>query len=203
MSNNPPIDLTRILQISARQSPATADGAGPASLGDLFPLVYRELKAIAHRQLGQFPRHSLDTTGLVHEAYLKMIDQDRSTARDRGHFFLISAMAMRQVLVAAARSRSRLKRGSGARPVTLSEAEDDTRPDLDDVLAVHLALERLEQIDGRLGRMVECRFFAGLTEQETSLALGVSVATVQRDWRRARAWLRRFLQRTSSASTRS
>ena len=192
-----PTDLTRLLKASARQAPVATDVV-PASLGDFFPLVYRELKTIARRQLGHFPKHSLDTTGLVHEAYLKMIDQDRSTAKDQGHFFLISAMAMRQVLVAAARHRSRLKRGRGARPDTLIDVEDDTRPDLDDVLAVHRAVERLEQVDARLGRMVECRFFAGLTERETSLALGVSVATVQRDWRRARGWLRRYLQQSPS-----
>ena len=190
------MDLTALLQASSRQSVA-AKGENPTSLGDLFPLVYRELKVIAHRQLGCFPKQSLDTTSLVHEAYLKMIDQDRSTVHDKSHFFLISAMAMRQVLVAAARRRARLKRGRGAKAETLTEVEDQQKTNLDDLLSVHHALERLEQIDERLGRTVECRFFAGMTEEETALALGVSVATVQRDWRRAKAWLRRYLRQAS------
>ena len=200
MMNHEHMDLTALLKASSRQ-PFAPKGEDPVSLGDLFPLVYQELKVIAHRQLGHFPKQSLDTTALVHEAYLKLIDQDRSTAHDKGHFFLISAMAMRQVLVAAARRRSRLKRGRGARPEALTEVEDKQKPNLDDVLSVHHALEQLEQIDERLGRTVECRFFAGMTEEETSLALGVSVATVQRDWRRARAWLRRYLKQAPSPAT--
>ena len=163
-------------------------------LGAVFPLVYRELKAVAHRQLAQFPVVSLNTTGLVHEAYLKMAGQDSAIARDQAHFLAISAMAMRQILVAAARSRQRLKRGSGERPLPLDESRDpSSEVRLDDVLAVHHAVEKLEQIDRRLGSLVECRFFAGLTETETALALDLSVSTVQRDWRRAKAWLRRLL----------
>lgn len=193
-------DLTGLLKASTQR--ATSDGIPDLdSLGDFFPLVYQELKSIAHRQLGRFPKESLDTTGLVHEAYLKMIDQDRSSVSDQGHFFAVSAMAMRQVLVSAARNRSRIKRGSGSKPETLTEVQDDSKPTLDDVLAVHHALERLEKVDGRLGRIVECRFFAGLTEPETAMALGVSTATVQRDWRRARAWLRRYLKDPSTSQT--
>ncbi len=163
-------------------------------MGQLFPLVYRELKAVAHRQLGRAPGNSIDTTGLVHEAYLKLSNLNRSAVENRAHFLAISGRAMRQVLVAAARKRRRLKRGSGQEPVTLTETDTPAPMQLEDVLVINDALERLQHLDERLGRLVECRFFAGLTEEETAEALGISVSSVQRDWRRAKAWLRRYLK---------
>lgn len=163
-------------------------------MGRLFPLVYRELKAVAHRQLGHAPGNSIDTTGLVHEAYLKLSNLNRSAVENRAHFLAISGRAMRQVLVAAARKRHRLKRGSGQRPVTLTETDTPAPMQLENVLVINDALERLQRLDDRLGRLVECRFFAGLTEEETAEALGISVSSVQRDWRRAKAWLRRYLK---------
>lgn len=181
-------EFTRILRSSTEQSLPAGE-----SMGDVFPFVYKQLKAVAHRQLEMYPAQSLDTTGLVHEAYLKMVDQDRATANDRGHFFRISAMAMRQVLVSAARHRMRQKRGAGVRPLTLTDFDGGLAPELEDIVLVHDSLEKLRQIDPRLEKVVECRFFAGLTEDETAVALEVSVRTVQRDWRRARAWLRRYL----------
>ena len=164
------------------------------SMRKLFPMVYRELKAVAHRQLGGARGHSLDTTGLVHEVYFKVAEMDRSVVQDRAHFLAISALAMRQVLVAAARKRNRLKRGSGERPATLTESSAETPVDLDQVLLINGALDKLTELDPRLASLVECRFFGGLTETETAEALGLSLTTVQRDWRRAKAWLRRYLQ---------
>ncbi len=186
--------------------PSPDGSRSPSPSGDhtwisgVFPLVYRELKAVARRQLGKAHGHSLDTTGLVHEAYLKLADLDRALVNDRAHFLAISARAMRQVLVAAARKRQRLKRGAGEPPVTLDDAASPT-VDLDVVLAVNDALDRLQQLDARLGQLVECRFFAGLTEDETAEALRVSTSTVQRDWRRAKAWLRRYLKEQAAASS--
>ncbi len=169
-------------------------GADAAWIKRVFPMVYHELKAVARRQLGRAPEHSLDTTGLVHEAYLKLSGLDRSMVENRSHFLAISARAMRQVLVAEARRRQRAKRGSGAKPVTLIESDAKVLVSLEEVVLVNAALERLQCLDPRLGQLVECRFFAGLTETETAEALGTSVSTFQRDWRRAKAWLRRYLQ---------
>lgn len=166
-------------------------------IDDLFPLLYRELKAVAHRQLRRAPGHTLDTTGLVHEVYFKLEKLDTNRVEDRSHFLAIAARAMRQVLVAAARKRNSLKRDSGEKPITLDEAKAGSTVDLDHVLMVNDALENLQQIDARLASLVECRFFAGLTEKETSEALGLSLSTVQRDWRRAKAWLRRYLTKMS------
>ena len=165
-----------------------------SSMRGLFPLVYRELKAVAHRQLGRAPGHSLDTTGLVHEVYFKLAEMDRSAVNDRSHFLAISARAMRQVLVAAARKRHRIRRGSGIRPVTFDDSNAVEPVELEQVLLVNEALDKLQRLDPRLGHLVECRFFAGLTEDETAEALQVSVSTVQRDWRRAKAWLRRYIK---------
>ncbi|MEO1084614.1 MAG: ECF-type sigma factor [Acidobacteriota bacterium] len=165
-----------------------------SSMRSLFPLVYRELKAVAHRQLGRAPGHSFDTTGLVHEVYFKLADMDRSVVKDRSHFLAISARAMRQVLVAAARKRHRVKRGSGVRPSTFDDSNVAQPVALEHVLQVNEALEKLQRLDPRLGQVVECRFFAGLTEEDTAEALDVSLSTVQRDCRRAKAWLHRYLK---------
>ena len=164
------------------------------AIGQLVPLVYDELRKVARAHLRRFgPNQSMDTTGLVHEAYLRLVDQTRATWRDRGHFYAVSAIAMRQILVDRARHRHRLKRGGAATPVPLDAvAEPATRRD-EDLLQLDLALERLGAIDDRLVRVVECRYFAGLTEEETAEALDVSVRTAQRQWFKARAWLREQL----------
>ncbi len=159
----------------------------------LVPLVYEDLRRIARRSLrAGGPRKTLDTTGLVHEAYLKLVDQTRANWRDRGHFFAVAARAMRQILVDEARRRCAGKRGGGVPAVTL---EDDGRgaaiaADAERLLEIEEALSALARLDERLPKIVECRFFAGLSEEETALALGVSPRTVQRDWMRAKAWLR-------------
>lgn len=161
----------------------------------LVPLVYDDLRKIARRHLRRGrPGHTLDTTGLVHEYYLKMADQSRVSWQDRGHFLAVSACAMRQVLISYARKKAAAKRGGGERPVTL----DEGRVPVDDqaawLLDLDQALERLTELEPRLARVVECRFFAGLSEEETASALDVSVRTVQRDWKRARAWLQEDLR---------
>jgi RNA polymerase sigma factor (TIGR02999 family) len=155
----------------------------------LVPMVYEDLRRIARRQLrrGQ-PGQTLNTTGLVHEAYLKLVDPAKVDWQGRGHFLAVSARAMRQVIIGYARKRSAGKRGGGERPVTLDEAQIAVDEQAD------RALERLGGKDPRLARVVECRFFAGLSEEETAQALGVSLRTAQRDWMRARAWLKEELR---------
>jgi RNA polymerase sigma factor (TIGR02999 family) len=167
---------------------------GRESLDRLVPLVYKELRAIAHRRIGGRDRGgSLSTTALVHEAYLKLVDQSRSELRDRAHFFAVASLAMREVLVDRARARVALKRGGDSRHVSLDEEEiaADDQPDV--VLALDDSLNRLAEAEPRLARVVECRFFGGLTEEEIAEALGVTLRTVQRDWVKARMLLRRAL----------
>jgi RNA polymerase sigma-70 factor, ECF subfamily len=164
------------------------------AMARLVPLVYGELRRIAHRQLaGERAGHTLDTTAVVHEAYLTLVGLDRVEWRDRGHFFGVAAGAMRRILIAYARRHRAAKRGGGRRRLSL----DDTAVAIEDraetLVALDEALTRLAALDARQARVVECRFFGGLTASETAEALGVSVPTVERDWRSARAWLTREL----------
>jgi RNA polymerase sigma factor (TIGR02999 family) len=158
----------------------------------LFPLVYDRLRRIAHRQLqAEHPDHTLGTTGLVHETYLKLVDQSRVEWRDRAHFFRVSSMAMRRILVDYARRYRALRRGGGLERVPLDQAEEAALAERSEhLLALEEALTRLAQVDQRLSQVVECRYFGGLTDEETAEALEVSLRTVQRDWTKARAWLR-------------
>ncbi|HET9264720.1 MAG TPA: sigma-70 family RNA polymerase sigma factor [Vicinamibacterales bacterium] len=182
-----PGDITQLLQAHR--------GSGPEALSDLVPLVYEDLKRLARSQMRRTTRGaSLDTGALVHEAYVKLIDQRRATWNDRRHFFAVAALAMRQIVVDRARHHGRRKRGGGELPVTLLEAPEARPHDLDQILAIDQALKRLEEIDPRMVRVVECRYFAGLNEQETADALDSSVRTVQREWFKARAWLRAHLE---------
>jgi len=158
----------------------------------LFPAVYDQLRAIAHNALrGERPDHTLGTTGLVHEAWFKLVDQTRVEVRDRSHFFRVAARAMRQILVDYARRRGAVKRGGRLRPMTLEDGEVPAEERAEALIAVDEALERLAAHDAALARVVECRFFAGLSEEETAEATGASLRTVQRQWRRAKAWLYR------------
>lgn len=161
---------------------------GGGALHHLFPTVYDELRRVARRQRRRLPGgDTLATTALVHEAYLKIAD--RPGWQGESHLLGAAAMAMRQILVDYARQRSSLKRGGGQAAVVLEEgtaADDQARQ----VLALDFALRDLAAVDERLVRIVECRVFAGFSEEETAQALQTSVRTVQRDWSRARAWLR-------------
>jgi RNA polymerase sigma factor (TIGR02999 family) len=148
------------------------------------------LRLIAHRQLqAERPGHTLGTTGLVHETYLRLVDQTRVEWRDRGHFFALAARAMRRILVDYARRYRTLRRGGGLRRVAFEEDDAAIAERGETLLALDEALERLAAVDGRLSRVVECRYFGGLTDEETAEALGVTARTVQRDWVKARRWL--------------
>lgn len=156
----------------------------------LLPMVYEGLRIAARRQLRRLPRGAtLETTGLVHEAYLQLVDEAGVDWQSRGHFLAIAARAMRRIAVDHARRRSAAKRGGGEAPVTLVPSHALGADPTDTVLAVHQALQELADVNPRLVQVVECRYFAGYTEEETAEALEVSTRTVQRDWLRARAWL--------------
>lgn len=155
----------------------------------LYSAVYDELRRIAHRQLqGERPGHTLGTTGLVHETYVKLVDLARVEWKDRGHFFRIASGAMRRILVDYARRHRAARRGGG---IPLAFLDDHVavaeRGEL--LIALDDAMERLSAVSERLSHVVECRFFGGLTEEETAEALEVTTRTVQRDWAKARAWL--------------
>ena len=174
----------------------------PEAMDRLLPLVYHELKQIAHRQLGAEPvGHTLSTTAVVHEAYLRLASQTRAEWVNRGQFFAIAARTMRRVLVDYARQHQAARRGGpGRSAVALEFLEQTGSPSIsiedraDVLLALDEALEALRNVDERLARVVECRFFAGLNEVETAEALDVSQRTVTRDWRMARAWLHEALR---------
>ena len=155
----------------------------------VFSLVYDELRQIAHAQLRrERPGHTLGTTGLVHETYVRLVDQTRVEWRDRRHFFGAAACAMRRILVDYARRNLAMRRGGGAVRLTLDEDTAATeRGEM--LIALDEALERLASLDRRLSQVVECRYFGGLTEEETADLLGVTRRTVQRDWIKARGWL--------------
>jgi RNA polymerase sigma factor (TIGR02999 family) len=162
-----------------------------AAFDRLVPLVYDELRRMAHRHLRRGPRGAtLDTTGLVHEAYLKLALSPGLRLNDRGHLMAVTARAMRQVIVSRARARLARKRGGGGVVVTLDEEQAGTTPAPEWLLDLDRALDRLRERDEQLARVFECRFFAGLGEQETAEAMGVPLRTAQRAWLRARAWLR-------------
>lgn len=163
-----------------------------AVLDEILPKVYDELRRLARRELGrERDGHTLDTTALVHEAYLKLADVRRLTWRDRAHFFAVCAQAMRRVLINYALMKGARKRGGGAPHVLIDDVVATARARPDDLLWVNEALERLEQMSKRQTRVVECRVFGGMGVRETAEALSVSPATVKRDWSLARAWLTR------------
>jgi RNA polymerase sigma factor (TIGR02999 family) len=164
------------------------------TLDQLMPVVYEELRAIARRQLARrAPGGTLSTTGLVHEAYLKLVDQSRVTWRDRAHFFALAAVAMRHVLVDRARARLATKREGALERITLDHIQIAGADQAEVLLELSDAIDRLATVEPRLARVVDCRFFGGLDEEEIAEALGVTVRTVQRDWSKARMLLRRAL----------
>ena len=161
----------------------------------LLPLVYDELRRMAHRQLGrERAGHTLSTTALVHEAYLRLVDQTRARWVDRAHFFAVAAGVMRRVLVDYARRYRAAKRGGDAQHVDLDRAEVSLDQRSEMLINLDEALGRLAELNPRLSQVVEYRFFGGMTEEETAEALGVTDRTVRRDWIKAKAWLSRELQ---------
>jgi len=182
MSAPPPGEVTRLLD-DVREGDRGA-------FDRLFPLVYQELRKIAAGRLAGARRdHTLAPTAVVHEAYLKMVDQKGVPWQSRAHFFAIAARAMRQILIDHARRKQAVKRGGHLHPITLGEEPLGLEIPVDELLALDEALDRLEALDPRLRRVVELRFFGGLQEKEVAEVLGVTTRTVQRDWTRARAWL--------------
>jgi len=166
-----------------------------AALEELMPLVYQQLRRLARSQLARNKRHeTLNTTALVHEAYLKLQGGSAVDWQDRGHFYAICSRTMRRLIVDYARRRGAQKRGGDKAHVTLEPHHAALANEAEAWLAVDRALDVLGSFNERLTRVVECRFFAGLSEEETAEALGVSRRTVQRDWLRARAWLRKELE---------
>ena len=162
------------------------------ALDQLLPLVYAELQGLAHHFLqGERKGHTLNTTALVHEAYLKLVDQEQVQWQNRAHFFAVAAMAIRRILVNYAKMRKRAKRGGGAPKVTLDGEAFGVLSEgrAEDLLALDEALERLARVNERAARVVECRFFGELSIEETAVALGISERTVKRDWTQARFWL--------------
>ena len=181
-------DVTGLLIASARGDVSARDA--------LWSAVYDELRRVAHRQLrNERGDQSLGTTGLVHEAYLKLVRIDRVEWQSRAHFYAIAAQAMRRILINYAVARRAQKRGGGVAPVTLDDASDEAPVMVDELadelVALDEALERLKALNERHARVVECRVFGGLSVEETAVALDVSPATVKRDWTAARAWLNR------------
>jgi RNA polymerase sigma factor (TIGR02999 family) len=171
-------------------------GEGDAgALDQLFPLVYERMHQLAHHRLRDEGDGSLNTTALVHEAYLKLVDTQRVDVRDRGHFLGLASRVMRHLLVDRARARDAAKRGSGEAPVPLDDAPWLADEDHETVEELDEALRRLEAIDERRTRILEQRYFGGLTLEETAEALGISLATVKRELRSARAWLALELRR--------
>ena len=168
-----------------------------AALDQLLPLVYQELRRVAHHHMQhERPGHALQTTALVNEAYLRLIDVSRVQWHGRAHFFAVSAQLMRRVLVDAARARDTQKRGGDVNVVPLDEAQIPTPHRPVDLLALDEALEALAGVDPRKARVVELRYFAGLGVDECAEVLGVSADTVMRDWKMAKLWLLRQLHQT-------
>ena len=196
-----PHDLTIILK--------EASGGDREAMGRIVSLVYSELRAIARRQhAGEQAGHSLNTTGIVHEAYLKLVKLDRISWKNREQFFAIAARSVRQILVDHARKRKAVKRGGDLPELSLDNTETEylnlaaTLADgqVDELLELDLALQGLEAMNERHARIVECRFFTGLTIEETAQAVGISPATVKREWILARAWLNRELSQKGQKS---
>jgi RNA polymerase sigma factor (TIGR02999 family) len=175
----------------ASDLPRSADARDRGPLDRAYPRVYDELRRLAHLKLRrEAPGHTLNTTALVHEAYLRLGAEGGAQWIDDAHFFALAATAMRRILVDHARRRGAEKRGGGARRVPIESVEGlgvEERAEL--LVALDDALERLAALDVRQARVVECRFFGGLTEDETARALGIGLRTVKRDWAKARSWL--------------
>jgi RNA polymerase sigma factor (TIGR02999 family) len=182
---------------------SAAGNADPATAEELFPVVYDELRRLARGYMSrETPGHTLQPTALVHEAYLKLVDQTRADWKGKTHFYAVGAKVMRRLLVDHARERGALKRGAGWQNVSFSEALDPLGGEVLDpeqLLDLNSALEQLAEIDEREARVVTLRFFGGLTVQQVAEVVGVSKRTVENDWRHAQAWLRLRLSQKGSS----
>jgi RNA polymerase sigma-70 factor (ECF subfamily) len=168
------------------------------ALNKIMPLVYAELHRIARRAWRQHQQNNtLQPTALINEAYLKLANADNASFQDRCHFFAVASTAMRQILVNHARSRLSEKRGGARGNVSLDEMQPAVHQEAAEIVALHEALDALQAVDPRKSRVVEMRYFGGLSIEETAEALGISIATVNRDWRLARSWLIREMNRAS------
>jgi RNA polymerase sigma-70 factor (ECF subfamily) len=168
----------------------------PQALNGLMPLVYAELHRIARRAWSsEKPGNTLQPTALIHEAYLQLIQSENSGVQTRGHFFAVASIAMRHILVNHAKASLSAKRGGGHVNVSLEEAEPLVMREAAEVVALHEALQALQALDPRRSRVVELRYFGGLSIEETAEVLGISTITVNRDWRLARTWLYREMKR--------
>jgi RNA polymerase sigma factor (TIGR02999 family) len=177
-------------------SPTAPDHSGPAAADSLFPLLYEELRRIAHRQLAiERAGHTLSTTALVHEAYVKLADQTRAHFASRAHFLAVAAQAMRRILVTHARKVRTEKRGGAWHRLDLDQVDIPVEERAEALVVLDGALDRLSALNPRLSQVVECRFFGGMTEEETASALGVTERTVRRDWVKAKGWLLSDLDR--------
>lgn len=192
----PQNELKRTMQqsIEITQMLGRLENADEDLFESLLPLVYEPLKRLAHKQLrSERPDHTINATALVHEAYLKLVDQRSVTWQNRAHFFAVAARAMRRILIDYARGRGAQKRGGGQIVVTFNEEQIAREAKSDELLALDEALLRLDVINNRQSHVVELKFFGGLGHKEIAEVLNVSIQTVQRDWRFARAWLTREL----------
>jgi RNA polymerase sigma-70 factor, ECF subfamily len=170
-----------------------------SALNKVMPLVYAELHRIARRAWSQQQNNqTLQPTALIHEAYLRLANVENASFQDRCHFFAVASTAMRQILVNHAKSRLAEKRGSGRVNVSIDEVQPAIHQEAAEIVALHEALDALQALDPRKSTVVEMRYFGGLSIEETAEALGVSIATVNRDWRLARSWLIREMNRKSS-----
>lgn len=171
-----------------------------AALDRVIPMVYQELRRLAHRQMRrERAGDTLQTTALINEAYLRLVDYTRVRPRDRTHFFAIAAQAMRRILIERARSHRSAKRGSGAQKVSLDAVENISNERAADLIALDEALTNLAALDPRKAQLVEMKYFGGMNIEETAEALGVSTPTVERDWHTARIWLHREISKKSDA----
>lgn len=189
MSASP--DITSLL--------AELEGGNRSVVDELLPHVYTELQVLARRHLrSERPDHTLNTTALVHEAYLKLIGQEHADWKNRAHFFGIAALAMRRILINYAHKRKAEKRGGGQAIVTLNDGNEPRETRADELIALDEALDILAQRSERQAKIVELWFFGGLTQEEIAEALDISVPTIRRDWRLARAWLSHVLKESGS-----
>lgn len=198
MQHGPAGDTTRTDTGTVTRLLSELEGGNDGALDELFPIVYDELRAIARRhRRGWDGDTTIGTTALVHEAYLKLTGVEQVRATSRLHFLRVASRAMRQILSNYARDRRAMKRGGDVAHIPLDLVSDEAgapaAPDIESIATLEEALRKLEQADPRLSDVVECRFYGGMSVEDTAAALGISAATVKRDWALARAWLYREL----------